>query len=30
MAEVNTSNIGFEKQIWEAACVLRENIDALE
>lgn len=30
MAEVNTSNIGFEKQIWEAACVLRGNIDALE
>lgn len=20
MAETNTSNIGFEKQIWEAAC----------
>ncbi len=30
MAEVNTSNIGFEKQIWEAACVLRGNIDASE
>lgn len=23
MAETNTSNIGFEKQIWDAACVLR-------
>ena len=21
MAETNTSNIGFEKQIWDAACV---------
>ena len=30
MAEVSTSNIGFEKQIWDAACVLRGNIDASE
>ena len=30
MAEKNTSNIGFEKQIWDAACVLRGNIDASE
>ena len=30
MAETNTSNSGFEKQIWEAACVLRGNIDASE
>ena len=30
MAEPNTSNIGFEKQIWDAACVLRGNIDASE
>lgn len=30
MAEVNTSNIGFEKKIGEAACVLRGNIDASE
>lgn len=30
MAEINTSNIGFEKQIWDAACVLRGNIDASE
>ena len=26
----NTSNIGFEKQIWDAACVSRGNIDASE
>ena len=30
MAENNTSNIGFEKQIWDAACVLRGNMDASE
>ena len=30
MAETNTSNSGFEKQIWDAACVLRGNIDASE
>ena len=30
MAETNTSNIGFEKQIWNAACVLRGNMDASE
>ena len=30
MAETNSSNIGFEKQIWDAACVLRGNIDASE
>ena len=30
MAEVNTAGIGFEKQIWDAACVLRGNIDASE
>ena len=30
MAENSTSNIGFEKQIWDAACVLRGNIDASE
>ena len=29
-AAKNTSNIGFEKQIWDAACVLRGNIDASE
>ena len=30
MAENNTSNIGFEKQIRDAACGLRGNIDASE
>ena len=30
MAETNTSNTGFEKQIWDAACVLRGNMDASE
>ena len=26
----NTTNIGFEKQIWETACILRGNMDAAE
>ena len=26
----NNADIGFEKQIWDAACVLRGNIDASE
>ena len=26
----NTADIGFEKQIWDAACVLRGNLDAAE
>lgn len=30
MAEKITANIGFEKQIWDAACVLRGNMDASE
>ena len=30
MADTNTAGIGFEKQIWDAACVLRGNIDASE
>ena len=30
MTEKNTAGIGFEKQIWDAACVLRGNIDASE
>lgn len=29
MADRNTADIGFEKQIWDAACVLRGNMDAL-
>ena len=28
--EKTTANIGFEKQIWDAACVLRGNMDASE
>lgn len=30
MAEKHAAGIGFEKQIWDAACVLRGNIDASE
>ena len=30
MAEKTTASIGFEKQIWDAACVLRGNMDASE
>ena len=30
MAGKNTADIGFEKQIWNAACVLRGNLDASE
>lgn len=30
MAEKHNADIGFEKQIWDAACVLRGNIDASE
>ncbi len=30
MAEKVTADIGFEKQIWDAACVLRGNMDASE
>lgn len=30
MSDKTTANIGFEKQIWEAACVLRGNVDASE
>lgn len=30
MAERSTTEIGFEKQIWEAACILRGNLDASE
>lgn len=30
MSTTNTADIGFEKQIWDAACVLRGNMDASE
>ena len=30
MADKTNANIGFEKQIWDAACVLRGNMDASE
>ena len=30
MAEKNTADIGFEKQIWDAACVLWGHIPAAE
>lgn len=30
MAEINNANIGFEKQIWDAACVLWGHIPAAE
>lgn len=30
MAEKNTASIGFEKEIWDAACILRGNMDAAE
>lgn len=30
MAEKNIANIGFEKEIWNAACILRGNLDASE
>ncbi len=30
MADKTTADIGFEKQIWNAACVLRGNMDASE
>ena len=30
MADKNIADIGFEKQIWDAACVLRGNMDASE
>lgn len=30
MTDTVTANIGFEKQIWDAACILRGNMDAAE
>ena len=30
MATNNTAEIGFEKNIWDAACILRGNLDAAE
>ncbi len=30
MTEMNTASIGFEKEIWDAACILRGNMDAAE
>lgn len=30
MAEKNTADIGFEQEIWGAACILRGNMDAAE
>lgn len=30
MAEQNTADVGFEKQLWNVACILRGNMDASE
>ena len=30
MADKNTADVGFEKELWDAACVLRGNMEQME
>jgi type I restriction enzyme M protein len=30
MAALNSADVGFEKQLWDAACILRGNMGASE